>query len=162
MKNLTLLIVGAIALGIGGCSNYAMSSDGAEKKASEDNLREMTAQVGFPSITKFQEKRLLKEIYELRDREDLLTYTYTISEQTGKLRFLTRSLGYGIPASTQYSNPEKMIYTDFSMPQAEPNGLFPPSSADATWVIALDEKGNRHVIYVEPKVVVSPVKLPSN
>ena len=46
--------------------------------------------------------------------------------------------------------------------QAEPNGLFMPSTAEGTWVICAGEKaGDIRPIYVEPRVIVSPFKLHS-
>lgn len=47
----------------------------------------------------------------------------------------------------------------YTITQAEPNGLFMPSSSDGTWVMLLDTAGNPQPIYVEPKVIVSPIKL---
>jgi hypothetical protein len=163
MKKLFLFLIVMFSTLLAGCDTPHPDADTVERKRQEAQLSEMVKQVGAPTITKFQEKRLLKQVYELRDRENLLTYTYTISEMDGKLRFLCRSMGYGIPAATQYNNPQQpgyaSTYGGYSMPQAEPNGLFPPASADGTWIVAFDEKGEKHVIYVEPRVVVSPIKL---
>lgn len=61
-----------------------------------------------PAIKNFRERKLLKQILELRDQDGLITYTYTFSEMTGKLTFFAESIGYGIPAATQFTNPEKL------------------------------------------------------
>ncbi len=80
----------------------------------------------------------------------------------GKLIFIGKCIGYGIPYSTQYSNPEKVDYHTsgyVTLPQAEPNGLFMPNSSEGTWLMLLDADGQPHPVYVEPRVVVSPFKL---
>ncbi len=51
----------------------------------------------MPGIKNFRERRLLKDIFEMRDQADLSTYTYTYSEVTGKFSFFCNSIGYGLP-----------------------------------------------------------------
>jgi hypothetical protein len=46
------------------------------------------------------------------------------------------------------------------MPQADPNGLFSPASAEGTWLMLVDPKtGDPRVVYIEPRLVVSPIPL---
>jgi hypothetical protein len=46
------------------------------------------------------------------------------------------------------------------LPQADPNGLFAPSSAEGTWVMCKDPGGSDvRPVYIEPRIVVSPFKL---
>jgi hypothetical protein len=85
---------------------------------------------------------LLKQIIEMRDQDGLVTYTYTVPETTGRPVFLCNSIGYGLPAATQYTNPEKYEYTGTTLPQADPNGLFSPDSAEGTWVMCSDPSGS--------------------
>jgi hypothetical protein len=143
---------------------YTPTSD--EQAAAKQELltKEANKQVGLPAIVNFQEKRNLKMIYELRDNEKMICYAYLFNEFSGKLIYLGKCLGYGIPYATQFSNPMKThsSYTQGGfeiLPQAEPNGLFMPSSASGTWVMLLDDKGEPHPVYVEPNVIVSPFKL---
>ena len=73
-----------------------------------------------------------------------------------------KCIGYGIPYSTQYSNPEHQVYLSggwTKMTQAEPNGLFMPASSEGTWLMMLDTSGTPHPVYVEPRILVSPFKL---
>ena len=128
-------------------------------------LAEGTAQTGMPAIKNFRERKLLKEIIELRDQDGLVTYTYIVAEQTGKLIFLCNSIGYGISAATQYTNPQK-IESPYgghyvTLPQADPTGLFSPSSAEGTWVMCADPsgEGKTRPVYAEPRVIVSPFKM---
>lgn len=143
------------------------NSDTSLNQKQEQIMKEANAQVGMPAIVNFNERKLAKMIMELRDQENLITYTYLYSPMTGKLMFLGKSIGYGLPYSTQYTNPSKPEYHEWSsynwgnlvLPQADPNGLFMPTSADATWVMLLDKDGKPHPTYIEEKVIVSPVPL---
>lgn len=83
---------------------------------------------------------------------------------TGKLIFLGESIGYGIPYATQYTNPQKIASSYQSgyaiLPQADPNGLFSPASADGTWVTLKDpNSGKARPVLVEPRCIVPPFKL---
>ena len=166
---IVLLLVGVVGMGASetGC-NAPPSSNDIQQVESEKLLKEATAQTGMPALVNFRERKLLKEILELRDQDGLTTYTYTFAENSGTLHFLCNSIGYGIPYATQYTSPEALQYIDIggntrieTLPQADPNGLFNPASADGTWVMCADPTKNGKVrpIYVEPKVIVSPFPL---
>lgn len=133
------------------------STDRQQEKQNNKLLKEANRRLGLPNITRFTEKRFQKMIYELRDKE-VKTYSYFM-DMVGKLHFLCESVGYGIPASVQYVSPQKDDRAHYSMPQAEPNGLFMPDSLDATYVLCADSKGKLHPVYSEPKLIVSPFKL---
>jgi len=135
----------------------------AQKQAALD--KEAAMSIGVPAIKNHREMRLYKQVFEDRDQMDLRTWTYVFSEQTGKYIFFCDSIGYGIPYATQYTSPQKAVWVDdhgyFLMPQADPNGLFSPASADGTWVECKDPEGKRtKPTYIEPRVIVSPFKLP--
>jgi hypothetical protein len=96
-----------------------------------------------------------KLLLELRD-EQISTFTY-ISNNSG-LHFICNSVGYGLPYATQYTNPERYHVNGANLPQPEPNDLFMPSQADATWVLCSTPKGIVPV-YIESTIVVSPTEL---
>ena len=156
-----ILIVVAIMSLLTGCAGRN-SSAYEEAKQQNKVQQESNSQVGTPAITKFTEKRLLKQIYEMRDN-NIPTYTYLINHMTGKPVFLIESIGYGIPASTQYNNPEQPYSANSgvtAIPMAEPNGLYSPAATHGTWVMIKDPNGQGVTpIFVEPDVIVSPVKL---
>lgn len=159
----TIISVAAIALlGVTLTGCIEESSDYTQREQQERILQEGTAQTGMPAIKNFRERKLLKQIIEMRDQDGLVTYTYTVPETTGTPVFLCNSIGYGLPAATQYTNPQK--YESISsavVPQADPNGLFSPESAEGTWVLCSDPsgKGKTRPVYVEPRIIVSPFKL---
>ena len=139
------------------------SADDKDTQRQELLQAQGQAEAGLPAIHNFQEKKLLKSIYEMRDNEKLICYAYLFNEFQGKLVYIGKCLGYGIPYSTQYSNPEKWTQGSSTnshlLPQSEPNGLFMPSSSAGTWVMLIDEAGTPHPVYIEPNVIVSPFKL---
>jgi len=164
-------IIAAVALGVinGDKTIAPASSDKVQAIATEQALTEANSQIGMPNIANWQQKKTLKMIYELCDQEDLICYAYLKSDYTGELTFLGKCVGYGIPFSAQYTNPEKVATVDggqygaknpYNLPQADPNGLFMPTSSSATWVILINPETNEpQVAYVEPELVVSPFKL---
>ena len=108
------------------------------------------------------------------DKEDLICYAYIKSDYQGKLVFIGKCIGFGIPFSAQFTNPEKVVqgdhqlgydiagYVNYPMPlpQADPNGLFMPTSSSATWLMMVDPKTNEpRPVYLEPEIVVSPFPL---
>ena len=143
------------------------SSDDIQREQQEKILEEGSAQTGMPAIKNFRERKILKDILELRDQDGLVTYTYIVSEVTGKLIFLGQTVGYGIPYATQYTNPQKLEWKSshgyYTLPQADPNGLFSPGAAEGTWVLMKDPNSTKVVpLYIEPRIVVSPFKLPNS
>lgn len=168
MKNL-LRIPAFLALlvfcgGADDCNHH--DSDTVKTEQQEAILMEGAKSVGMPAIKNFREMRELKDIFELRDQANFSTYTYIVNEMGGKLVFFCASFGYPIPYATQFTSPQKPIqYRDGSpsylvIPQADPNGLFSPASADGTWVLCKDPKSDAvKPVYVEPKVVTSPFPL---
>jgi len=163
MKKVFRLIVCSIFFAMLMSSSCENSSDDIQKEQQEKLLKEGSAQTGMPAIKNFRERKMLKDILELRDQEGLVTYTYIFCEMTGKFTFLGQTVGYGIPYATQYTNPQKSEYSTLALPQADPNGLFSPASAEGTWVLMKDPGGpDVKPVYVEPRIFVSPFKLPAS
>lgn len=147
------------------CVEVEKTSDTNIQIESERLLNEAARETGLPNITNFQQKKLMKMIYELCDKSDLICHAYLFSEYSSKLIYLGKCIGFGIPFSAQYSNPEKSFRDPNSyngtpslkMPQAEPNGLFMPTSSSATWLMMIDPETNKpEPVYFEPEIIVSP------
>ena len=136
-------------------------SDKAQQTQQEQMAQNANQQVGMPGITNFTEKKIMRRLYEMRD-QNIATFTYLVDLQ-GQLHHVCDSIGYGLPYSTQFSNPEKITqsYSQSygTLPQSEPNGLFMPASAEGTWVICASTKGEFTPMYLEPRVIVSPFRL---
>ena len=146
-----------LLLSLFGCG-YQESSTTREARMQEQMSSESISAVGMPSVSNFQEKKMMKMIIEMRDKA-LTTYTYT-QDMNGGLHKLCDSVGYGLPYATQYTNPQKAAYTGLALPQADPNGLFSPASADGTWILCLDPSSKKvSPIYSEPHIIVSQFPL---
>lgn len=153
----------------------AETSDVKQAKQTKTALLEAERQVGMPNIVNWQQRKLMKLIYELCDQEDLITYAYLKSDYSGQLIFIGKCIGYGIPFSAQFTNPMRIYdveleggargkYNDNgeiqTLPQADPNGLFMPTSSSATWLMMIDPAtGKPRPVYIEPEIVVSPFPL---
>ena len=136
------------------------SVDTKQAVQTEKMVAEAERLTGPPNITNFTERRFAKMIYELRDQE-VATYSYFM-DMHGKLHFLCESIGFGLPYSVQYVNPQRKIFGRQSVttiPQPEPNGLFMPDGLSATWVLCSDGKGSVKPVYSEPSLIVSPFPL---
>lgn len=136
------------------------SAEQKQERATKKLISEAHKQIGMPSIMNFQERKLAKMIFELRDQANLVTYAYIVAKNTGKLVFIGKCIGFGLPYSVQYTNPQKYETNGATLPQADPNGLYMPSGLSATWLMMIDPKTQKpRPVYVEPEILVSPFKL---
>lgn len=163
MKKIYTITLLALALFAAGCDDVP-TADSKQAAATEQMMSEANRQIGMPNITRFSQKKMMKLIQEECDREDLICYAYMKSDYTGRLIFIGKCIGYGVPYAAQFTNPERLSVHDsygvLAMPQPDPNGLFMPSSASATWLMMIDpQTGKPRVAYFEPEIVVSPFPL---
>lgn len=166
---ITMLFLTVFIFLIAGCNKKEVenTADDIQAQQTVTAMAEAQRQVGMPNIVNFQQRKLMKMIYELCDKEDLICYAYIKSDYQGKLFFIGKCIGFGIPFSAQFTNPEKVVHKRLynggsfgTLPQADPNGLFMPTSSSATWLMMIDPKTNKpRPVYIEPEIVVSPFKL---
>lgn len=176
MKSFLKLALTSTVSAVCATAVFAMSSSAGAPSADEQQRRQtaqMTAQanqdVGMPAIKNFQEKRMVKMLYELRDDPNFQTWSYIVTMDGGLIDVCdgNPSVGFGINASIQYSNPMKIVDTSrmssaagpdvVTLPQQEPNALSMPEGLAATYVLCLVGEEIMPV-YVEPNVLVSPFK----
>ena len=162
------------------CSLFVIGCEKEEKNSADSKQRKATAkltdeaqkQIGMPAIVNFQERKLAKMIFELRDKEDLVCYAYLVNKMSGKLVFFGKCIGFGLPYSVQFTNPMRAVELDKAagrsasawyfgtLPQADPNGLFMPSGLSATWLMMIDPVTKTpRPVYIEPEIVVAPFPL---
>jgi len=156
MKHILALV--AVATLLTACDQRESSTQ-IERRKQEELTMQAVTQVGMPSIVNFAEKRMFKDILELRDK-NVPTTTYLVG-MNNQLTKVCDSIGYGLPYATQYTNPQRIAYDSghgsVTLPQADPNGLYSPASADGTWVLCVDHKdGKAKPVYIEPRILVSP------
>ena len=177
-----LLAVGVIGVLMAsmlvGCGQRETASS-KENNYTQDLMEQSSSIVGYPDVTNFFEKAQLKEIYELRDDPNLICYWYTKNDMTGKWIYQGECIGYGIPYTTQFTQPDTMQraalpvldingndkgrneYFTEVLPQADPNGLYSSPSTSATWILSVDEDGNITPSYVESEITVTQKKMDS-
>jgi hypothetical protein len=164
MKKYVLLVLMAVM--VSGCLESTKDADEIQQDKTEKFMKEANAQIGMPAIKNFQERKLAKMLFELRDKEELICYAYVKSEYTGKLNYIGKCVGYGLPYSEQYTNPlrtERVYQGEITLPQPDPNGLFMPDGLSATWLMLIDEStGEPRPVYIESEIIVSPFKLKYN
>ena len=162
MKTLYIIAALTAATMLAGCGPE--TSHQLEAKQQEQLSMQATQIVGMPAITNFAEKRMMKDILELRDK-DVATTTY-VRDMNGKLHKVCDSIGFGLPYATQFTNPQTEHYASSHyvvLPQADPNGLYSPATAEGTWILCVNHKTGKPVpVYIEDRVTVSPMELESN
>ena len=132
MKKSVVLVALTLIVILSGCTNENRSADTQQAKQSEKIFSEAQSEIGMPNIVNFQQRKLMKMIFELCDKENLMTYTYIKSDYNGTLNFVGKSIGYGVPFSAQFTNPEKIVDgkniigrlgdgVPVNLPQADPN-----------------------------------------
>jgi hypothetical protein len=163
MKHLITLCAISMLAGCG--QERAPTSNEIEHHKQEELSLRAVESVGMPAIINFAEKRMMKDILELRD-QNVATTTYIV-DMNGNLHKICDSVGYGLPYATQYTAPQRVArgfetpeHGNITLPQADPNGLYSPASAEGTWVLCIDHDSKKaKPLYIEPRVIVSPIQL---
>jgi hypothetical protein len=163
MKRVMLLVLCLVAMvGVFGCSG-GNTADDKQQRDQEAIVSEGARQVGMPRIVNFRAMKLMREIIELQDNTSIVTYVYLKNDMSGRLVFVGRAMGYGIPYASQFTNPQKLISWDrgITLPQADPDGLFKPSSNAGTLVMMINPETNKPMpVCFESDITVSPFPLP--
>ena len=165
MKNkiIVLFIILMMGFGLIGCT-MEQTADNIQEEQTKVLMTEAQNQIGMPNIKYFSERKMMKEVLEKCDDPKLITYLYTTSLE-GKLIYQGRGIGFGVPYSVQYTNPQRREYGSnggtIALPQADPSGLFKPEGLSATWFMMIDEEtGESYVEYFEPEIIVKQHKAP--
>ena len=162
---LKLLAIFALIVAVTACSASDTPQSAEETRTAQvsQNMAEAVRQVPAPAISNFQQLRWQTYLYELQDQE-IVTYSY-FADMTGKLHLICESVGYGMSASIQITNPERVHMGRWSeqgmvtVPQPEPNGLYMPEGLSATWILCSDGEGGIRPVYWEPELIVTPFPL---
>jgi hypothetical protein len=182
LAGLVILLIAVVAL-LAGCAP-PQTADDVKREDQNKMLKEGNRIVGMPGITKFRQAKTMRMIQELCD-DEIVTYMYmenvvpcVVPGYTacgGKLTFIGETIAYPMPYAAQFTAPESMqtynikgntggaaSYGVAKLPQADPDGLFKPPSAEATWSLMKNPNPKSEQIgpaYSEPKLFVIPFKL---
>ena len=140
------------------------NSDTITSQRQETLLMQAVEKIGMPAIKYFRELRMMNRILEERD-QTIPTWTYLWSDYNRCFTFIESSVAYPIPYSTERTSPQKVVRWGehrLAMPQADPNGLYPPSSAEGTFVEMNNptKVNTTGLVYSEPRISTFPYELP--
>lgn len=164
MNRTTILIAIAATLLVGACVEETRSARTNQILQSEQAMAQAEKVVGPASLTEFQERDFAVQIMKARDSSRLGTYVYT-QGLDGRLVCLGRALGYGLPYGVQTTPPEKVVRPGsydgggVTVANPEPNGLYMPDSAEASWVRIIGPDGKPTVMYAEQRLLIVPFQM---
>lgn len=155
---MTPLLLGALA----GCdqSNAGSTAEQQEQRITNQAQKQLLRNQPVPVFDYSMERHIAIEIYKARQRR-VATFSVVQSPFTGKVLWSCPSIGFPIPYATQLTNPLQPVwaegqheYAGVAVAQPEPNGLYSPAQADATWVPCVDDQGHITPVYEEKHVTV--------
>lgn len=85
MKRFCLFVVLCVLCGCDDRATDSTDADAVQRKATKQAMGEAQRQVGMPAIKNFQERKLAKMIFELRDQEDYVCHAYLANPMTGQV-----------------------------------------------------------------------------
>jgi hypothetical protein len=161
--SLLILLIAVVSL-LAGCPP-PQTSDDIKREQQERSLAEGNMKVGMPGIINFRQAKIMRMIQELCDQE-IVTYTYVenmmprvvpgLTARGGKFTYIGETIGFPLPYASQFTAPESMQsynlkntgssehrYGVARLPQADPDGLFKPGSAEGSWVLMKDPKSDK-------------------
>lgn len=164
--------IGFTAIGLAACHEQPAPSSNAQIASEQDiamQQLERSDPVPFPTYS-FQRHITISMF--VAEQMQVRTYSVVYDQFAApgsRIEFACPSLGYPVPGGTQLTNPQMIDrrvfqgapsysgpggwYTESGViDQAEPNGLFPPSTADATMVPCVNSAGKIVPTYVEHNV----------
>lgn len=167
MKILGLISLSCLALTA--CTQPITNSDQEASQQQEALSKRAQDEVGIYQPTHFTRKRLANRIGQMLDDPNLATISYA-QGLDGKLRCIGHTIGFPMPSATQTTSPQRWEappYFDTNgnaysynqlregelSPQPEPDQLYYPGTADATWLLVVNQKtGQANPAYFEGHV----------
>lgn len=164
MKNLKVFSILFLVLlvFISGCSYTENANDVERQQQNAGNVAIVKNQP-IPDLGGYSfERQILIDTYLARNNA-VSTFAYMFT-MDGKIIEICPSVGYPIPYSTQLTAPEKVDSYNYSivLPNAEPNGLYPPPDAAATLVQCVNSDGSVSPVYIEWYVLAFPYRIQSD
>ena len=157
-------IIALLAVGLGLVACHGEPSADAKDTQTVEEQQSIYAQSQPVPVFKWsQDRDNLIQIYRQKATESRNTYTVVRSYGTGEIMWHCASVGFPLPADTQLTNPVKLDgrwitasanghFSDGTIEQAEPNGLYTSKNTDGTYVLCVDDQGVISPQYTEEKV----------
>jgi hypothetical protein len=149
-----------VTLFLAGCGNREPSAEEQDQADTNQIMSDLGKTQPIPKISYSQTRASLIKILEL---EGKVTATWTVERaMDGRILTIFPSIGYPIPGGTSLTNPQQLTcqyyyraagsYTCGTIGQAEPTGVFPPTTSEGTRVIQVLKDGSKVVFYSEGKL----------
>lgn len=136
-----LLFLFATAL-LFGCTSAEL-----EYQQQEPRMREIVKNQPVPNLHGWSFEREIAIQAMIARNNFIPTWTYLITD-AGVITEICQSIGFPIPYATQITRPQAS--NGASVP--EPTGLYPPSSAEGSYVTCVNPDGSMTTSYFEPRV----------
>lgn len=159
-KSLVLFVL-AFAVLLSGCGTAGEQAVREEARQQGAGVLAIVQNQPVPDLGGWSFEREVVIQTTLARNRTVATYTYLMTLD-GKIIEICASIGYPIPYSTQITNPEQAVYTSLSLPQPEPNSLYSPENAEATYVQCSNSDGTVAPVYMEPRVFALPYRIQSD
>jgi hypothetical protein len=156
----TLVGLCLISFNLVGCGNYKPTAEEKDQAETDKIMNDLGQTQKIPKISYSQTRASLIKILEL---EGKATATWTVERSMdGRILTIFPSIGYPIPGGTSLTNPQQLTCRAYSstsasnscstIGQAEPTGVFPPTTSEGTRVIQVMPDGSKVVFYSEGKL----------
>lgn len=151
-----MAIIAAVAFLLSACGTNSNTIEYKQQEGAMQNLLKTQPVLQLPySVERAQANTLLS----IRNLKMFNTYVYIV-DVNGNFTKLCNARGFGLPYAVQLTNPLKLAFPDNSesavVANADPNGLYYPSSANATWILCIVNKGEDGYVlspqYIEENV----------
>jgi hypothetical protein len=122
-----------------------------ERNATNNQMSQLLNSQPIPVFEWSLEREIVIDIFRARN-EAVSTWSVVQNPYTGAIMFECPSIGYPIPGGTKLTNPYQIPGNDWSntsIPQAEPNGLYIPESSAGTYINCVNENGTVSPVFEE-------------
>lgn len=170
MKKFLVLLVVVSAL-LAACGNIQTNSANIEHTQQETGIKAIIQNQPVPDLGGWSfERHIVIQTYIARNKGTIATFSYLMTLD-GKVIEICPSIGYPIPYSTQLTNPMQIsenwqegwyAHEAGVIGNPEPNGLYPPESAAATFVNCVNPDGSVTPTYFEQDVFALPYRIKSD
>lgn len=151
-----LVILAAVVTGCGFNTSSNVHRD--ERQSIEENQTNLLAQYPVPRFDTSLERDILVQLYALRNKARN-THSVITSDGTGTPMYDCPSIGYPIANDVRITSSEAAYNfsgNPYTLPQAEPNGVYPAASSWGTWVFCVNDDGSLNPIYNEMDTLTFP------
>lgn len=152
-----LLLIAVFMTAIVGCNESAGKK---EQQVVDRQQKQFASGQPIPAFDWSLERDLLIKLYAIRN-QNVITHSVWRSDY-GLVEGDCPSIGYGLPYDISLTNPLQKVsstYGAVAVGQAEPNGIFASTNANATWIMCTGETGAIEPHYIESKVTGYPYEV---